>query len=98
MKMSGEKNNLLKTQSSPFTSIPIEIVVSVGKIRSILHEIIELEENDILILDKCVEDSVDLIVGDRLIARGQLEELDGDQLGQLSVRLIEILPSQTALK
>ena len=29
-------------------------------------------------------------VGDRLIARGELQELDGEQAGQLAVRLIEV--------
>jgi flagellar motor switch protein FliN/FliY len=34
---------------------------------------------------------VDLYVGDRLIARGELQELEGDQAGQLSVKLTEVV-------
>jgi flagellar motor switch protein FliN/FliY len=33
---------------------------------------------------------VELWVGDRLIARGELEEMDGDQAGRLAVRLTEV--------
>ncbi|MBN8194801.1 FliM/FliN family flagellar motor switch protein, partial [Bacillus sp. NTK074B] len=33
---------------------------------------------------------VELFVGDRLIARGVLEELEDDQAGQMAVRLTEV--------
>ena len=33
---------------------------------------------------------MELYVGDRLIARGELEELEGAQAGQLGVRLTEV--------
>jgi flagellar motor switch protein FliN len=33
---------------------------------------------------------VELYVGDKLIARGQLEELEGDKAGQMAVRLTEV--------
>ena len=44
----------------------------------------------VLPLDRRVDDPVELYVGDRLIARGELQELDGEQAGQLAVRLIEV--------
>jgi flagellar motor switch protein FliN/FliY len=44
----------------------------------------------VLTLDRRVEDPVDLYIGDRLIARGELMELEGDQSGQLAVRLTEV--------
>ena len=43
-----------------------------------------------LTLDRRVDDPVELYVGDRLIARGELTELGGDQAGQLAVRLTEV--------
>jgi flagellar motor switch protein FliN len=33
---------------------------------------------------------VELFVGDRLIARGELEELEGENKGQLALRLTEV--------
>jgi flagellar motor switch protein FliN/FliY len=48
-------------------------------------------------LDKRVDDPVELFVGDRLIARGELEELEGDQQGQLAVRLTEIVDLKNGL-
>jgi flagellar motor switch protein FliN len=84
-------------QSNPFVSVPIEIVVSVGKARPLIRDLIEMGENAVLILDKRVEDPVDLFVGDRLIARGQLEEMSGENSGQLAVRLTEIADLQNGL-
>ena len=42
------------------------------------------------LLGQGVDDPVELYVGDRLIARGELTELDGDNAGQLAVRLTEV--------
>ncbi|MCD9147104.1 FliM/FliN family flagellar motor switch protein [Pseudophaeobacter flagellatus] len=83
--------------SNPFVSVPVEVVVSVGKARPLVRELVSLGENAILALDKRVDDPVDLYVGDRLVARGQLEEMEGDQAGQLAVRLTEIADLQNGL-
>lgn len=82
---------------NPFTSVPIEITVSVGKARPLIRDLVNLGENAVLALDKSVEDPVDLYIGDRLIARGMLEEAEGDQAGQLVVRLTEVVDLQTGL-
>ncbi len=76
--------------NNPFVGVPIEILVSVGKARPLIRDLVNLGENAVLTLDKRVEDPVELYVGEQLVARGQLEELDGDRAGQLAVRLIEI--------
>lgn len=75
---------------NPFSSVPIEIVVSVGKARPLVRDLMRLGENAVLGLDRRVEDPVELYVGDKLVARGELEELEGDVPGQLAVRLTEI--------
>lgn len=83
--------------ASPFTSVPIEITVSVGKARPLIRDLVKLGENAVLPLDKSVEDPVDLYVGDRLIARGMLEEKDGDAVGQLVVRLTEVVDLKSGI-
>ena len=83
--------------ASPFTSVPIEITVSVGRARPLIRELVGLGENAVLPLDKRVEDPVELYIGDQLVARGQLEEMSGDQAGQLAVRLTEISDLQNGL-
>ncbi|MBL9058457.1 MAG: FliM/FliN family flagellar motor switch protein [Mangrovicoccus sp.] len=75
---------------NPFTRVPIVIRVTVGHARPTVRDLLALAPDSVLALDKTIDDPVDLYVGDRLIARGQLEELDGDQAGQLAVRLTEV--------
>jgi len=76
---------------NPFTAVPIEITVSVGQARPMVRDLVMLGSNAVLKLDKRVDDPVDLFVGNKLIARGTLEEAEGDEEGQLVVRLTEIL-------
>ena len=84
--------------SSAFMGVPIEILISVGKARPLIGELLELGENSVLTLDRRVDDPVEIYVGDRLIARGELEELDGAQSGQLAVRLTEVAELRNGLE
>ncbi|MEL7116954.1 MAG: FliM/FliN family flagellar motor switch protein [Pseudomonadota bacterium] len=74
----------------PFTKVPIEITVSIGKARPKVKELLSLDDDSVLVLDKKVEDPVELYVGDKLIGYGELQEMDGDDTGRLAVRLTDI--------
>ena len=82
---------------NPFTQVPIEITVSVGRARPVLRELLRLKPDAVLPLDRKVSDPVELYVGARLIARGELEECEGDAAGQLAVRLTEVADLKTGL-
>lgn len=77
-------------EARAFRSVPIEIRVSVGRAWPTIEELLSLEPEAIVQLDKSIEEPVDIYIGDKLIARGHLEELDGEQAGQLAVRLTEV--------
>lgn len=81
---------------SPFHQVPIEITISVGRARPLVRDLLKLRPDSVLPLDKRVEDPVELYVGDRLIARGELEELEGET-GQLAVRLTEVADLKNGL-
>ncbi|WP_324752440.1 FliM/FliN family flagellar motor switch protein [Roseovarius sp. Pro17] len=83
--------------TNPFSSVPIEITISVGKARPLIRDLLKMGKDAVLPLDKRVDDPVELYVGDRLIARGELEEMDGEQKGQLAVRLTEVADLQDGL-
>lgn len=78
------------TDSNPFSQVPIEIMISVGRARPQIRDLLKLERDAVLVLDRRVDDPVELWVGDRLIARGELEEMDGENAGRLAVRLTEV--------
>ncbi|MCX8509092.1 MAG: FliM/FliN family flagellar motor switch protein [Rhodobacteraceae bacterium] len=78
------------TEGNPLTLVPITITISVGRARPAVRDLLRLRQDAILPLDSRVDDPVELYVGDRLIGRGALTELDGDRAGQLAVRLTEV--------
>ncbi len=86
------------TQSSnPFTQVPIEITISVGKARPMVRDLLRMKRDSVMPLDSRVDDPVELYVGDKLIARGELTEMQGEHAGQLGVRLTEVIDLQNGL-
>ncbi|MCT4609538.1 MAG: FliM/FliN family flagellar motor switch protein [Pelagimonas sp.] len=81
--------------ATPFTSVPIEITVSVGRARPLVRELLQLGEGSVLNLDKQLDDPVELFVGEKLIGIGVLEVVEGEGSGQLAVRLTEVVDLQS---
>jgi flagellar motor switch protein FliN/FliY len=78
-------------EDTVFSQVPIEITISVGRARPSVRDLLALKNDSVLPLDKRVDDPVELYIGERLIARGELEEVEGDPNGQLAVRLTEVV-------
>jgi flagellar motor switch protein FliN/FliY len=83
--------------SGILNQVPIEIAISVGRARPVVRDLMKLRRDSVLILDRRVDDPVELYIGDKLVARGQLQELEGEQSGYLGVRLTEIIDLREAL-
>lgn len=94
---SGERNGPAGGGSGALGRVPIEIVISVGRSRPTIRELLQLQRDSVLPLDRRISDPVDLLVGERLIARGVLEELDGARAGLLGVRLTEVIDMREGL-
>ena len=77
--------------------VPIEIAISVGRARPLVRDLLKLRRDSVLTLDRRVDDPVELFIGDKLVARGELQELEGEQAGYLGVRLTEIVDLRVAL-
>jgi flagellar motor switch protein FliN/FliY len=78
------------SEQNPFSQVPIEVTISVGRARPLVRDLLRLSKDAVLQLDRKVDDPVELYVGDRLVARGELTELEGENAGQLAVRLTEV--------
>jgi flagellar motor switch protein FliN/FliY len=78
-----------QARAGAFLGVPIEVTISVGKARPRVSELVELRRDSVLTLDSTIDDPVELYIGDRLIARGELQEI-GDDSGRLGVRLTEV--------
>lgn len=86
-----------RSTRKPFVKLPIEVRVTVGRARPTIEELLALAPESLLQLDRSISDPVELYVGDKLIARGQLEELDDMAGGQLAVRLTEVAEDAQSL-
>ncbi len=89
--------NATAPETNPLTQVPIEVMISVGKAHPLVGDLLKLKSNSVLPLDQKVSDPVELYVGNKLIARGELQELDDDESGQLAVRLTEVATRDGAL-
>lgn len=75
---------------NPLSQVPVEITIAVGRVRLPVRDMLALAQGAVLPLDRRVEDPVELFVGERLIARGELQEIEGERGGQIGVRLTEV--------
>lgn len=85
----SDQKQLKNARGGAFMGVPIEVTISVGKARPLVSELVDLRRDSVLPLNSSVDDPVELYIGDRLIARGELQEI-GDNSGRLGVRLTEV--------
>lgn len=85
--VSGEAGRLLDQNHEIVRNIKIRLTVSVGKCTLTVRDLLGLKEGSALTLDKDTREPVDILVDDKIIARGDLIAV-GDSFG---VRISEIL-------
>ncbi|WP_134724866.1 FliM/FliN family flagellar motor switch protein [Paracoccus luteus] len=71
--------------------IQVEITIRLGRIRLSVAELGALRPDDVLPLDHEVGDGVDICIGERIVARGELVD-DGSGDGRLAVRILGPAP------
>lgn len=75
-------------------AVPVEVVVSVGRAHPPIGELINMRRDAVIMLDRHIDDPVDIRIGDRVVARGELQELQ-DGSGRLGVRMTEIVDGES---
>ncbi|WP_407647740.1 FliM/FliN family flagellar motor switch protein [Halovulum marinum] len=76
-------------RESALMGVPIEVMISVGKARPLVSDLVKLRRDSVVTLNSRIDDPVEMYIGERLIARGELQEMD-DGSGRLGVRLTEV--------
>ncbi|MBX2855897.1 MAG: FliM/FliN family flagellar motor switch protein [Rhodobacteraceae bacterium] len=84
-----ERTNSSRVKRAVF-GVPIPIVISVGRASPSIGDLMNMRRDTLIPLDTKIEDPVDIMIGKRVIARGELQELE-DEEGRLGVRLTEIV-------
>ncbi len=67
--------------------VPMQVTIELGKCKKTVKEILEFNNGTILVLEKLAGEPVEIVVNDKLIARGEVIQID-DNYG---VRITEIL-------
>jgi len=70
-------------------ALPVTVDVVVGSARPTVTELLGFDEGSLLALDRGVDDPVDLCVDGRIIARGELVEMEDG--GGIGVRITQVV-------
>ena len=81
-----------KDASANVLSLPVSIAVSVGSMRITMRDLLGLKADTILKLDAAIDDPVQLMIGEKIIATGELVEKEGDEM---AVRIIALAGGQS---
>ena len=67
--------------------IPVELVVELGRKKMLLRNIARLKTDDIVDLEQTMEAPLNIVVGDKLLAKGELVMVNG----RVGLRIIEMI-------
>jgi len=67
--------------------IPVELVVELGRKKMLLRNIAALKADDIVDLEQTVDSPLNIVVGGKLLARGELVMVNG----RVGLRIIELV-------
>lgn len=69
-------------------NVDLRVQVILGHARMPISQLLKLSRGSVIELDRRIGEPVDVVINDRLVARGDLIKLDGDRIG---VTLTEIV-------
>ena len=73
------------------SDVPLRLTVEIGAARLLLREVLALDEGSVVELDRDSGELADILVNGRLVARGDVTNVDD----RLAVRIVEVLKGDT---
>jgi len=70
--------------------VDLNVKIELGRTNMLVEDVLRLSEGSVVELDKLAGDPVDILVNDRLIAKGEVVVLNEN----FCVRMVEILPQE----
>ena len=67
--------------------LPVEVVVELGRTRKTIRELAALDREDVIELDRAANEPLDVVVGGRVLARGEVVMV-GERM---ALRITEVL-------
>lgn len=62
-------------------NVRLDVRVVLGRSRMPISELLDLSKGSVIELDRKVGDPVDIMINDRMVARGDLVKVNGDHIG-----------------
>ena len=87
--MSKEQGAQGHSEVSFLGDIPVEVVIELGRTQMVLRDLAGLDVDDVVELDQPMDKPLDVVVGGKLIARGELVMV-GDRM---ALRVTELVAS-----
>jgi len=75
--------------------VKLEVRVVLGRNRMPISELLNLTKGSVIELDRRVGEPVDLMINDRMVARGDLVRVQGDMLGVALREIVKDFVSET---
>ena len=75
-------------ESARFLNVPMKVAIQLGQRSMKVREILQLRPNSIVELPRSAGENVDILINGRLLACGEVLEIEGNA----GVRLTDILP------
>ncbi len=75
--MSGQSNSPKSESENFLLGIPVEVVVELGRKTMLIREVAALKPGEVIHLEQPVDAPLDVRVGEKLLARGELVMVDG---------------------
>lgn len=77
---------VLTSSGNPLHSVRARLHVCVGEVEMTIGELLAAKEHQVLVLDRTVDQAVDLLLEGKVVARGQLVAVEGS----FAVRITEL--------
>ncbi len=96
----GQAHDLSSSELHPIAGmnllydVELEATLQFGSCEMALREVLALNPGDVVELDRHVSEPVDLVVGDRIVARGEVIVVSGN----FALRVIEVATPQLRLE
>jgi len=83
-------------QNDPLRNVPLELIVSIGRTRTRVKDLLALAPDQVFRLDRALSDPVEIFVGDKRIAFGELTEIEHEGAVSLAVRITDLVDQDRA--
>ncbi len=74
--------------------VPLKVTVEIGSVRMLVRDVLQLGKGSIVELDRMTGEPADVLVNDRLVARGEVTVIED----RLAVKVVEVIGSESMRK